>query len=415
MRKVLYILPLIALVLCLALVLVMTGVWTFPEPTEPTTNSTGSTAGVPNTTRPSSGTATTMPTAPADETWLPLDMFCISLPKMTDTIVSEDGITLFRHTYQDVVVSSPNSHINEAITLDLLQRMDVNSDIAYQISSLAQYYTPGTAWTPLFYEILYTPTRIDNAVLSLHAIESTCSGTAEITRNETCVNYHMATGTVLTLDQILSEESGAQEALLQALLKELASQAQALGLFDDYNDTVTRYFQSYLQQENNWYFTDSGLNICFAPYEIAPSSYGTITVSIPYTALTEIIRIDMLPAPKQTVSLSADIHNFADAPLDQYSHFAECILDASAAPVLITTNKILYDVRLELITQADGTAESTITVFGSGSLCNDDALLLQYTPSDKQQLLLHCIAGGQQHSFSILPGDAGTLRLSPIS
>jgi len=329
--------------------------------------------------------------------------------------MSEDGVTLFRHTYQDVVISSPNTQINEAITLDLLQRMDVNSDIAYQISSLSQYYTPGTAWTPLFYEILYTPTRIDNAVLSLHAIESTCSGSAEITRNETCVNYHMATGTVLTLEQVLSEESSARDALLQALLKELDSQSQALGLFSDYKDTVTRYFQSYLQQENNWYFAGDGLRICFAPYEIAPSSYGTITVSIPYSALNGIVRIDMLPAPRQAVSLSADIVNFADADLDKYSHFAECILDTEAVPVLITTDKILYDVRLELLTQADGNTESTVTVFGAGSLCSDDALLLQYTPSDEQQLILHCTAGGKKHSFSIISGESGDFRLSPIT
>jgi len=411
MRKVLYILPPIALVLCLVLVLTMTGVWTFPEPTEPPPNTTGNTAGFQGTTQPNSGTDAT---APADEIWTPQDMFCISLPKMMDTIVSVDDIILFHHTYQDVVVSSPNPQINKAITLDLLRRMDTNSDIAHQISSLSQYYTPGTPWTTLFYEILYTPTRIDNAVLSLHATESSCYGSAEITRNETCVNYHMATGAVLTLEQILSEESDSQEALLQALLSALGAQEQQLGLFSDYKDTVTRYFQSYLQQESIWYFTDEGLNICFAPYEIAPSSYGTVTAAIPYSDLTGILRSDMLPTPKQSVSLSVDISGFADASLDSYSHFAECILDNEAAPALITTDKILYDVRLELLTQTDGVTESTATVFGSNSLCSSDALMLQYSPSDTRQLMLHCKAGGQQYSFAIIPDEAGGLRFSPI-
>ena len=146
MRKILYVLPLVAMALCLVLVLMMTGVLHFPQILPPPTTTPGTSV----TTVPS--TSSTVETEGKD--YVRQNMISISLPEMNETVISADGVTLFRHTFQDVVLSSPNPRINEAVTLDLLQRMDVNAATVAILSDLVQYYTPGTAWNTLYYDLI---------------------------------------------------------------------------------------------------------------------------------------------------------------------------------------------------------------------------------------------------------------------
>ena len=404
MRKIIFVLPIIALALCLVLVLMMTGALNFPEflPSPPTAPST---------------TVTTVPTSTAQtegKDYVRQNMVSISLPEMMETIVSEDGVTLLRHTFQDVVLSSPNPRVNEAVTLDLLQRMDVNAATVATLEDLTQYYTPGTEWDTLSYDLLYAPTRIDSAVLSLKGVEDIYSGSGEASYSIVCVNYYMPTGSVMSLAQILSEESGAQDAFLQALLKVLTENADEWGLFEDYSDSVTRYFPSYLAQESNWFFSPKGLNICFAPYDIAPYSFGTIIATIPYEELTGIIRQDLLPAAHSPVEGEITVADLSVAPLDHYTHFSECILSPEGVNHLITTDTILYDVRLELgVYEDDGSFIPSSAVFAANSLCADQAIRLCWNPGS-QQLRLRCTTGGKIQSFRLTADPNGSIGLQPI-
>ena len=407
MRKVLLILPLVALALCLVLVLMMTGVLEFPD-------------FLPSPTADPSASGTTTPaTSSTAETegkdYVRQNMVSISLPEMKETIVSEDGVILFRHTFQDVVLSSPNPRINEAVTLDLLQRMDVNAATVGTVSDLTQYYTPGTPWDTLYYDLIYTPTRIDSAVLSLTATESIYSGSGEASNSTVCVNYYMPTGSVMTLSQVLSEESGAQDQLLQVLLQVLSQNAAQWGLFEDYTESVNRYYLSYLEQESIWYFSPEGLNICFAPYEIAPHSSGTVIATIPYADLESILRRDLLPSKPSEVTGAVNVLDLSTAPLDGYTHFAECILTAEGVNHLITTDTILYDVRLELgVYEADRGFVPSSTVFAANSLCADQAIRLCWSP-DSQQLRLRCTTGGKIQSFRLAADQRGNIYLDHIA
>ena len=404
MRKIIFVLPVVALALCLVLVLMMTGVLNFPEfiPSPPTAPST---------------TVTTIPTSTAEtegKDYVRQNMISISLPETKETIASEDGVTLFRHTFQDVVLNSPNPRINEAVTLDLLQRMDVNVATVAILEDLVQYYTPGTEWNTLFYDLIYTPTRIDSAILSLTATEGIYSGSGEASFSISCVNYYMPTGNVMTLAEIISEESDAQDALLQALLCVLEENADQWGLFEDYKDSVIQYFPSYLQQESIWYFSPEGLNFCFAPYEIAPHSFGTIIATIPYEDLNNIIRRDLLPSAQSQADGEVTVTDLSVAPLDRYTHFAECILSADGENHLIATDTILYEVRLELgVYGNDGNFTPTSTVFAANSLCADQAIRLCWNPSS-QQILLRCTSGGKAQSYRIILNPNGGIDLQSI-
>ena len=47
-------------------------------------------------------------------------------------------------------------------------------------------------------------------------------------------------------------------------------------------------------RERHWYFSDSGLNIVFDPYQIAPYAAGSITATVPYYQLEGVIREEYL-------------------------------------------------------------------------------------------------------------------------
>ena len=231
---------------------------------------------------------------------------------------------------------------------------------------------------------------------------------------QTCALPILPTGSVLTLAEIISEESGAQDALLQALLLVLEQNASDFGLFEDYKESVIQYFPSYLQQESIWFFSPEGLNICFAPYEIAPHSFGTIIATIPYEDLKGIVRRDLLPAEQSQVAGAITVTDLSVAPLESYTHFAECILSADGANHLITTDTILYDVRLELgVYGNDGNFTPTSTVFAANSLCADQAIRLCWNPSS-QQILLRCTSGGKAQSYRIILNPNGGIDLQSI-
>lgn len=408
MRKILYILPPIALLLCLALVLMMTGIL----PTPSFLSGFGKNPDTAETTA-----APTLGTTEAADDWTRQNMISISLPEMTETVLSADGITLFRHTFQDVVISSPNPQINESLTLDLLKRMDVNASAVAQLADMAQYYTPGTPWNTLCYELLYTPTRIDSTVMSLKGTELISTGSGQDSYTTVCANYYIPTGSVMTLSQILSEETNVQDKLLQALLKVLSQKATDWSLFEDYSESVTQYFPSYLQQESIWFFSQQGLNICFAPYEIAPYSSGTIIATIPYANLVDIVRSDILPEDPSKVKGAVGITDFASAPLDRYSYFSECILSTDApANHLLSTDTILYDVRLEQGSYDTDTGVFTpySTVFAANNLCSDQAIRLCWDP-DSQQILLRCITGGESKRFLLTINSSGLITLQPVT
>ncbi|MBQ3147698.1 MAG: DUF3298 domain-containing protein [Oscillospiraceae bacterium] len=406
MRKILYILPPIALILCLVLGLLMTGKLPFFQ-SQP---SASSSQNAPGTT--ASTTSTPAETSGGD--YVRQNMISISLPEMTNTVLSEDGVVLFRHTFQDVSLISPNPRVNEAVTLDLLQRMDINASTVVELENMTQSYTPGTPWSTLYYEFLYSPTRIDSSVLSLKGAESIFSGSGQANSSIICVNYYMPTGSVMTLAEVLSEESGSQDTLLQALLQVLAHNANTWGLYEDYSEPVIRYFSSYLQQESNWFFSPEGLNICFAPYEIAPQSAGTVVATIPYEALAGALRSDLLPAEYSPVTGTIRIADLSTAPLDRYTYFAECLLTAEGSNYLITTDTILYDVRLELGSlEADGSFIPSSTVFAANSLCSDQAIRLCWT-ADSQQILLRCITGGTEKVFLLYANPDGGFHFAPV-
>ena len=378
----------------------------------------------PTTTAPTQTTAgpdlTT--TAPPETTVAPVDihlespLVSISLPVIRETDTADDAREIFRRTFQDVVLSATDPDVAKTVTLDILRRMDGNSALLSSIQSGAYTaYTGQESWMPYFYKLLYSPQRIDAAVLSLFGQENTYNG-AQSSHTGVAVNYNLLTGTVLKLSDVLTEQSSTYDALLSALLAALEEHKTDNMLFEYYADTVTARFQADLQSESSWFFSADGLSFFYAPYEIAPNASGIVVATVPYEALSGILLDAYFPAEQTEFPHNITGIPFAGADLSAYESFAELVTDTAAPQYILSTKGVLYDVTVEQGSWAGSSLyEREATVFRANRLSPDDALVLRAVlPEKNGTLRLSYRSGGQTYSFYLtLDTATGQIVFTP--
>ena len=140
-------------------------------------------------------------TVPSKET---IPMNAIALPFVKETTASEDGTQLFSLSFQRTQVTLSNTAAEEKILGDLQSRNGSILENAYQIEAQAYSdYSESEYWNSYFVDIAYTPTRVDQTVLSLFGNTSCYSGGPHPSLIPDCVTYDVETGSVLYLDDIL--------------------------------------------------------------------------------------------------------------------------------------------------------------------------------------------------------------------
>lgn len=390
--------------------------------TEPPTENTK-----PSTQVPTVGSQPTIPTDPTNQTaptdpavpLPPLSMVSISLPLIHETTLSADGKEIFRYTFQDVALNITDAQIAKIITLDLLQRMDSNAqNIAALEAQANKDYTAGADWTPYYFEVLYTPSRIDDTVLSLSGLHSSYDGKSHPTNSAASANYSLVTGKYLALQDILSDSATAANALCNALISELQKIATEHSLFTGFEDIIRSSFSVDLNRHYAWFFTKEGICFYFSPYEIAPNSSGTVKTTVPYSKLTGILKDEYFPAEKVQVNGTPSVGWFNEADLTKFDHFAELIHNPDARQWLLWVDHAIYDVRLEL-GHWDSEANRFIadsSIFAANCMAEGDALSLRCNLSDSTPtLLLHYVAGDKPHSCYISKNHTtGAIVLTPI-
>ena len=374
----------------------------------------GNTPNTPGTTSGSGSSSSSESTSQSVQIDRP--MISISLPMLSETDTADNGATIFLRTYQDVVLDLPNADIARTITLDLLRRMDVHSDILSSVQSKAfADYTGQEPWMPYHYKLLYNPTRIDEALLSLYGEENIYSSSVSGLTG-TAVTYDLLTGTALRLLDVLSEEGDASQALLDALLDVLAEKKDELMLFDDYASIITSRFSTDLQQQSTWYFSQDGLCFFYSPYDIAPNSVGIVTVTVPYSALSGIVQDRYFPAEQASFPGDLTIHHFADAPADTLEHFSELILDHSGTQYLLTTDGVLYDLSVTAGHFIGSRFVADATVYHANFLSPQQGFVLKADLSQEEQtMLIRYYADGVAYQYYLQPGDAGAPALNPVA
>lgn len=358
------------------------------------------------TTAPTAPTETTVPATEPIVYQSPLT--ALTLKPTSEKALHEDGTELSSFSYQVVCLVTQDAGITEAVTLDLMNRIDAVRSTSEAVRASAEAsYDNAEQWYPFFTQIYYTPTRIDAGVLSLLGEEGSYSGGIHPNYLFSSVNYDLLTGNVLSLENILTEGSSAEH-LCQLVLGALQPDAEAL--YSNYADVVLSRFAEGASGSDGWYFSDNGLCFLFSPYEIAPYAAGRVVAEIPYAQLTGVIREAYFPAEQLGYSGTMKAIPFTQADAAGFSQFAEVILDRESAQTLLHTDGAVSHVRLQTgSVSADGSFLPELTVLAVSALGPGQAITLQADLESTPLLLTYTSAG--ETVSGLLTMENGVLTL----
>ena len=268
---------LLGLVLTLALLFISFDVPFFDTPPSSPSESAGTEPTDPIHTDPTPGPTSVPGTDPVI---LDLPMSAIVLTDHAEQSRDENGTVYFSYAYPNVRLYLSDEVVSEAVTLDLLNRIDSTRTQADAVRADAA----STGTISGFYQLQYLPQRIDGAVLSLSGTMTSFSGGAHPGSTCTGVTYDLLTGNSLTLDDILTDDCTA-DVLCRMVVDALSSINQNDLLYSDFSISVEERFSGYFLADDSWFLSREGLCFSFEPYEVGPYSSGIITAVIPYGQL----------------------------------------------------------------------------------------------------------------------------------
>ncbi len=306
-------------------------------------------------------------------------MYAVSVPTVSEATKAEDGTVIFSYTYQSMILTLPDPDVAGKIVDDFRAKIKSGTDSANEILSYAtDRYDGSSEWTPYLFSITYSPTRMDQGVLSLFGNRVTYSGASHPERLSMSASYDLVTGDVLTLGSIMSAQATTED-FCNLVLEALQTVQAEKQLYSGYESTVKQRFSRDESQDHDWYFSTEGLCFYFIPYEIAPYSSGVITVEIPYEKLAGLLYDGYFPAEWETASGTIHATGLDETDITQFSQIAELVLDPDGQMVFLHTDGLLWDVRIEY-----GAWDTSNTVFTpvytalfSGTLSPGDAIMLQ--------------------------------------
>lgn len=348
---------------------------------------------------------TTFTTEPSGEA---VPMLAIVLPPTKETVTAEDGTDLFSMSFQHTQVILHNEVAEEKIISDLQSRNDSILNNAYQIESQARSDYPGNEyWTEYFIDIAYTPTRLDQAVLSLFGNTTSYSGGAHPSLSTDSVTYDVQTGEVVSLDDILTPECSS-DTLYQLILKSLESQAE--DLYYDYADALGDRFTGELHSIQDWYFSRSGLCFHFAPYDIAPYSSGTVIAELPYSTLAGILNEKYFPTNPPLATGSMYAQTYIEDDSERFTYIADVPLCEDGNDVLLYPDAAVTDLRIESGSRYSDSNQyiAVSTVFAANTMNVGDAIRLTANLNNEDTVLrLVYHSEGQEYSAFITYDDVG--------
>lgn len=335
-------------------------------------------------------------------------MVAVSVPVITQTEKAEDGTELFTYKYQNISLIVPDPEVADKVIVDFLNRTDIHEDIE-QIFSLSKqaYADKSIPFTTYWVQNTYDPMRIDHGVLSLYGNYAAYSGGAHGTYTYKSVNYDLVTGSALFLGDILTEAATSDQ-LCQLVLTSLSAQKEDAQLFEGFESIVTNLFSQNFLQNDDWFFSNTGLCFFFSPYEIGPFSSGDIVAEIPYASLTGLLNDAYFPAERESAHGVVQAEVFDETALDRFTQFAEVVLAEGSNKTLLYTDKSLYDIRVETGTwSANGsTFTPDHTVLAAYSLTPGDAIMIDAVLSNTLPTLRLSYTTGEDTVISYIGFDA---------
>lgn len=299
-------------------------------------------------------------TLPIEEVYTQLPMNAIALPIVTEKNDNQDDT----FTYQNIYLFCQDQEVADRIILDFLNCQDNHRKIS---TSSDQY------------EILLDPVRLDDFVLSLFGKSVSHQGAHHPVVACQSANYNMLTGEVLTLGSIL-KDSNSLQLIHEQILAVAESIAEDSQLYSDYSQVIADRFTRNPNFDEDWFFSSSGLSFYFEPYEIAPYTSGVVILEIPYEQLTGLIDDSFFPAEEDLSEGRLMIEPITDVDLGDYSQIAEITLSGDADGIVLYSEGLLRDIRIETVDDHSQTMSTTI--FAAHTLSPGDGIILKYGNCD---------------------------------
>lgn len=344
--------------------------------------------------------------------------YAISVPAMTEYLTHNDGTQLFEYSYQHIQMQIADQAVADKITLDFLTRIDSTRANADMVAQQAQAnYTAGANWSPYKYHIYYSPTRVDQGIISLFGTRTTYTGGMHSDQGCLSVSYDVATGDYLTLGSILNHVDNKQD-LCELVLDKLEALDYQYSLFDGYENVVTERFMADESSDEAFYFTNTGLCFYFAPYELAPYATGIITIEIPYGELPGILNDAYFPDEYQPSSGKLLIEASEDANASSFAQLMEVVIHPEGEQVLLSSEKT---VRNLTITKGTWTPDGLYylpdyVIFNATGVSADQAINIRLSVRETlPDLMISYESNGKTEKFYMHKNTAdGTIQLLPV-
>ncbi len=307
-------------------------------------------------------------------------LLAVSVPASREKVTLDDGTELFSYTSQHMQFLFPDEEVADKVILDFLNRVDMCRQDADNVLETAKHdYDENDIWYPYFYQILYSPTRIDYGVLSLFGTQNSYSG--GVHGNFSCVaaNYDLMTGDVLTLGSIMHENAD-KEDFINIIIDILEPMAEEYFLYEDYTDGVRNRLDVDENLYEDFYFTNTGLCFFFSPYEIAPYSSGVITVEIPYSELPGLIYDGYFPAEQERTHGNLFTAEVSKINMEQFDNMAEVNLASGKSALAAYPNGTIKNV--QILVSTDEMSMPEYTVFAAYEMSDKDAVIINVDDSD---------------------------------
>ena len=323
-------------------------------------------------------------------------MISVAIPVVTETDKADDGTAVFHKTFQNISLIVPDPEVADSIILDFLNRTDMH-DSTETIRKAAQAAFDSTSenWSPYLSQITFNPMRIDKGVLSMFGSYVSYDGAAHANTVYKSLSYDLSTGNSLSLSNILSDGADTNR-ICQMVLTALYAQKEDKQLYDGFEMTVKDRFNKESLINTDWFLSGTGLSFFFSPYEIGPYASGAVIAEIPYSQLTGILNDAYFPAERQRATGTVNAEIFQESALDRYTQFSEVVLEEGADKILLFTDALVYDVRVETGTMNGKQFTPSNTVLATYCLTPGDAIMidsdfkdtlstlrLSYTSNDK--------------------------------
>lgn len=399
------------LIVTLAIMLLLSGCRQAAEPTEPLNNETISEI---TETEPPHSQAEDV-TEPAAPVYTQQPMVAVSVPVVYESTQADDGTTVSNYSYQNIHLVVQDQQIADAVIIDFLNRQDEHHATAQFVSDQAlSDYNGDPDWAPYFYEAIYSPMRVDYSVLSLYSKTAIYVGGSRPQVECTAANYNMITGDVLTLGSILCNVDSLGS-LCDLVIQNMALLEETAQLYDDYPNIVRQRFTREESFDEDWFFTETGLDFYFAPYEVAPYISGVVTVEVPYSELSGIIADEFFPAEADLSEGLVYAQLLAETDLQDFTQIAEVPISSVGELIFLYCDGLVRDVRLEVGSWNESGTQFTpdYTVFATHALTPGDGITVQTDIPDvvPNLRLSYCSGGETITTFISQSGKDSTILL----